>query len=419
MSQLATQKALVVVLAAAVLGVAVFIAFSRGDTLGEMKVRAEGGTVTIQRGEETLTTTDEEDIAPGDVIATGEDSQAELRLQGDRRLFLGSFARIRILGPGGVESQDGSIVADTEDPLKVSMGDTIARARGRRTIFRVDRDSGATRAGVYRGVIDLAAPGSTGLELDALWQTTVVADRLYRAEPYRLRQQDSLDQLFLDDLVELEGILQTNRDGYIGEIAGTAPTLAYFDSLVKGDVGFLRDYAGKLSPKRPAYTADVMIGLFLAKSAPGSLHRSFDETFGYFEQGASWGVTAGLLGLDKKVEWNPAVAQLEDALFESSGGAGGGDDPTFAIAGEETGSEESTVDGPSADDGTFTDPGDSGSDPAPPPPDSDDDDGDGDDGGGGDDDPKPPPPCDLECEVEKIIPSPDPDNLLDPPPLGD
>ena len=425
MSQLGKQKALVVVLAAAVLGVAVFIAVSQGEALGEMKVRAEAGSVSIQREGEVISTRGEADIAPGDVISTSAGSQAILRLEGDRVLALDSSARLRVLGTTGVESQDGTVVAKARDPLEVSLGDTVAR--GRKAVFRIDRDSGTSRAGVYSGRVELSAPGSPALELDALWQTTVVADRLYEAEPYELGLKDIWDQSFLDDLVELEQQLQSNKSGYIGEIAGIAPSLAYFDSLVKGDVGFLRKYSDELSPKRPGYTTDVMIGLFLASRAPGSLERAFHKAFGYFQGGASWGIAAGLVGLDRKGEWTPAVAQLEDALFETSGGAGGDDDATFAIAGEEeTGADGETVDGPSADDGSFTAPGDSGSGPAPPPPgdapgdDPGDDPGDpGDDPGDGD--PEPPSECGLECEVEKIIPqsSPRPGNLVNPPPLGD
>ena len=418
MNQIAKQKVLAVVVAAALLALGLFWTLSRGDTLGEMKLLVGVGSVTIQRGDEALPVGggEQADIAPGDVVSTARDSQATVRLEGERRLMLDERSSVEILGVASVESVDGTVIADADNPMKVSLGDTVARAAKSR--FRVDREAGTTRAGVYTGRLELTAPGSPILRLNALWQTTVVADRLYGSEPYRLEIDDPWDQQFLDHLVDLDRELTDLRRGYIGEIAGTAPSLAYFDTQAKGEVSFMKRYVRDLSPKKPGYTADLMINFFLAKHAPGgSLAKNFDEGFGYFRKGASWGITAGLLGLDDQDEWRDARKDLRVAIYGTSGvGGSGGEGPSFAVEGDATSPEGDTVDGAPTD--TGGDPGDSPGDPGPAPPPEDPPEPTEDPDPTDDPDPSPP-PCDVQCEVEKIIqPSPDPTRLLDPPPIG-
>ena len=417
MNLLADKRALAVVAAVGLLASVLVWALSRGEGLGEMRVRAEGGTVEIERDGELIRVGDQTAVESGDILTTAKGAYATLRLERDRLIHLGPQASVEILGGSALASQNGTLVAEARDPLRVAMGDTVAR--GRDTDFRVDRELGTTRAAVYDGRLDLTAPGSPVLQLTALWQTTVTADRLYGQEPYELREDDHFDKEFLDSLVELDQELANLKQGFAPLVSGSAPDLAFFASLADQKVDFLRRYMNNVSGKRPGYTVDLMIGLKLADVAKGSLDETFRRGFGYYRQGATWGVAGGLLGLDRDEDWKPAVNQLQVAMLGSSGVAGGGgDDTDFTLAGgEDTTSAGDPVDGSAPSGGD----GDTGGGDAPPPPDDGGGDDDNDDDGGGDDEtepPPPPPPCDVQCEVEKVIPTPDPNDALDPPPLG-
>ena len=411
----AQQKLVAAVVAVVLLAAGLFFVLARGSSLDEMTVRVENGLVRIQRGDETIQVADPAGVRAGDVVQTAAASAATMRLEGDRHLLLGPSSQVRVTDGASIESLDGSVLADAGDRTTVMVDDTSATAR--RSLFRIDRPFGTARAGVYKGRLALEAPGSPVLELDRLFQATVTADQLYEDEPYDLRLDDDWDGEYLDSLVDLQRELSQYRAGYAAQLGGSLPNLDYFSSLAGTDVGFMAPLVKRQRPARPGYTVDLMVALFLAKSAPGKLEVAFERAWDLFRQGGSWGVIAGILGLGSEKRWTPMVAELKSTIEQSVTVAGGTPESAdFTLAGGDDGTigVDATVDG-TVPVGPEDDPVDppTGDDEAPVPPPSpdvdDDDDNDDDDGGGS------PPPCDVECQVEEILPTPPPTGL-DPPP---
>ena len=416
MKLLANRKALAIAAAIGLIASLSVWALSRDEALAEMTLQVDKGSVEIQRGDGAIPAVGRTGIEAGDVVVTADNSYATLRLEGERVISLGPAASLEILGGTGVSSGAGTLVADAGDPLRVAIGD--AMARGDQAVVRVDRSAGTTRAGVYEGRLDLAAPGSPGVSLERLWQATLTAGRLYGREPYELKDGDVWDGRHLDSLVALDARLTTMRSGFASLVGRSLPGLDFFAALVDQDVGFLRTHVDKLTPKRPLRTADLMIGVAVAKPAAGPLEPDFRRGYGYFRQGASWGIVAGLLGVENPKEWKPVVDELEVAMLGSAGVADGDPgDATFTVA---EGDGETTAPGDSVDgSGEPVDEGAPGDGPGALPPTQPPDGGDDDDDDGSDDDddnngtPSPSPACDIQCEVEKIVPTPLPTTSLE------
>ena len=385
-----------------------------------MSLRRDKGAVDVIRDDQTLAVVDRMSIERGDIVVAEPGAVATMRLEGRRLLILGSAreqSEVSILGGSAVASTAGSLLAQAGERTSVMVGET--KAVGRRSLFRVDRPFGTARAGVYRGSVSLEAPGSPGLELRRLFQSTVTANQLYEETPYDLRPDDQWDAHYLDSLVDLERNLSLYRAGYKDQLGNSLPSLDYFSSLVDADVGFMQPLVKRQSPKRPGYTVDLMVGLFVAKHAPGRLGAAFDRAWRLRREGGSWGVVAGILGLGEQKRWQPMVAQLASTIERSIAVAGGTRPETeFTLA---DGGDATLGDG-GGPDSTFV-PSDEAEDPAdvpdlppdshtdaPPPPEERDDD----DDGGGNPSPPPPPPCDLECQVKDIIPTPQPTSLPEP-----
>jgi hypothetical protein len=193
--------------------------------------------------------------------------------------------------------------------------------------FRIDRDFGSTRLGVYRGDVGLEATGQVPLDVDAYFQATVVAGDLPPGViPYNLRLQDAWDQSILKEQVTLEGDLEAMGQGLQNNLGSHRPTLDFFGALAGNkSVGFMKDYL----KRRPT---DLLIGFTIARNAGGDLEASFEDAFGYFDDGAKWSIASAILDVKSK----PILASLErlsvaTGVVAADGSAAGGQ-PDFSIA---------------------------------------------------------------------------------------
>ena len=411
----ASHKIAALVAALALLSGGLAWVLTRGDPLAEMSLRRDAGTVVIQRGDESIEVRDRATIEPDDVVVIDPGSVATMRLEGQRLFTLGGSkgSEIAVLGGTTVESRAGYLLAQATDRTTVMVGET--RASARRALFRIDRPFGTARAGVYRGTLTLEAPGSPGAELSRLFQSTVTANQLYEEKPYHLNPGDPWDAHYLDSLVDLDRNLELYRHGYKDQLGSSLPSLGYFSSLADANVDFMRPLVKRQRPKRPGYTVDLMVGLFVAKHAPGRLDVAFERAWDLFRRGGSWAVIAGILGIERQREWQPLVAQLAGTIERSitvADGTGGETEFTLADGDDGTlGSEppdDSFVPDTPDDDGSGQLPPEAGPRPSPPP--DDDNNGNDDDNNGNGGDPSPP-PCDIECQIKEIVPTPEPTSL--------
>lgn len=411
-----TAKKIVALSAAiAVLAGGLFWILTRGNALGEMRIRAQEGKVLIERGDKTLTVTDETSIRENDVIVASDGALARMRLEGERELGLIGPARLEILGGAGVASQSGNLFAAAADPLKVMVGE--AEIRSQKATFRVDRPYGTSRVGVYEGQAAISVPGSPGVTVDRLYQTEITAGNILDPTPYKLDSEDYWDQRQLGALIDYQAALESLSGLMANEMGRSLPSLAYFEEKAEQKVDFMRKFVAKQSPKRPGYTTDLLVGLFVADKAPGPASNNFVTAIDLVQRGGQWAVVSCILELCEAKSLNGVVAQLEGVVGGTGALAdGSSDDLEFTLAGAETGpgSDSGTV-GP----GDPRDPGDPNPPPtkqpptnpppsSPKPPSS---------------PPPPPPSCEglVECTADEVVPpedepNPEPTDLFDPPP---
>jgi hypothetical protein len=283
------------------------VACSGDDSLADMELRRDLGTVTVLRDGETINVDGRIELKPGDVITTGPNALARFALEGGagaRQGELQSNARALVVSPTSLEAQSGKVLMDVSEPTRTVVEGVTARASD--AVFRIDRGFGSVRVGTYSGSVRLDAPGQSDLGVASLYQATIVAGELPgETRPYRLDERDAWDKELLGEVVQLEGDLAVLSRGLANQLGRTRPTLGYFRALVDGgDVSFMPPYL-----RRPA--PDLLIGFTIARNADGPLERAFESAFDLHDDGARWGIAAMIL----EVEPRPIVAQLERLIL--------------------------------------------------------------------------------------------------------
>ena len=369
------------------------------DELGEMKVKRESdaGRVQIVRGDETIDVTDSEPLEVGDVVSTSGKGLARVRLLGEDNIYLGTETDVRIGSTKAVEGplHTGTLVVATDGGLRVSFAGVAATSTGGK--FRVDKGLASVRAGAYSGSVKIETPGQPRVELSKLFEVQAAASDLGDREPYRLDAGDPWDRVYLKPIISLDEELSPLARGLRTQLGGSRPSLAYFETLAKQDVGFMKRYL-----RRP--TIDLLTAFVIANHAPGSLRSDFVRAFRLNDEGADWAVAAGILDAN----FDPLVAQLTDIAAATGAVAGGtGGEAVFSVAAAQAvnaaGPGDTVVPPPGGGDPGGEDPGgDPGKDP-----------GDDDPGGGGGASPSPQ-GCGLDpnCVKDQIIPSPNPSGIL-------
>lgn len=375
------QMKIQLLLAVVVLAASACLPFQSDQPLSEMELRREKGTVEVLREGERIVVDDVLSLQPSDVIHTGEDSAARLRLQGDRIAEMVSNGRTRVVDAHTLENQSGRLLARAAQAMEIRFGDVTVSGEG--SLFRIDRGVATTRTGVYRGDITMSSPGEPRLDVHQLFQTTVTADDLpNETKPYRLQLDDPWDLVFLQSIVSLEEELDQLARGLRAQLGDRKPTPRYFKDLSgRRDVDFIKPYLGQ-----PA--EDLLVGFALASNDDQPLGRAFRQAFVLYRDGGSWGVAAGIMDVRPRL----LIADLEDIILATGivDTAGGGS-AIFVVAGGALGSGRR----PPA----------TGGDPTGPSPQ---------DPGRPTSGPSPSPQCDIECEVAPIPTLPTPMPTQDP-----
>lgn len=295
--------------------------FSDASVLAEMTVKARSGLVTVLRGGETIEVTDSTSLKPRDVVQTHDGGEAVVRLEGDRLLTLAPESKIKIRDARGVESQGGSLLADTSESLSVTFGG--ARAVTSSAIFRIDRGISAARIGSYEGRVTLSAPGEERLVIGRLFQASPSVNFMPEsAVPYDFNVADPWDRLHLDRVIALQEELDQLSAGLETQVGRERPGLDYFSALQNGaDVAFMKPYLRR-DP------INLIVGFTVASHADGPLGASFRRAFDLYDRGAEWSVAATIMG----VELEAVLADLEDIATVAVEAASGGDDSFTAAA---------------------------------------------------------------------------------------
>ena len=331
------MKKLAVSLAAVVLA---GVACSGDQALADMELRAQSGIVNVLRDGETINVDGAVELQPGDVILTKNGALAKFALEGGADARQGQIlgnSRVVVRSGSAVEAEEGRLLLQVSEPTRALVEGVTARVSN--GAFRIDRGFGSVRAGVYRGSIELDAPGQADLAVSALYQATMVAGDLpSQTRPYRLAAADPWDRVLLAEVVDLEEELKLLARG-LGTQRSQRPGLDYFRALADGgNVGFMASYL----KRKPA---DLLIGFTIAQVVDGSLERAFREAFDLYDQGARWGVAAKILDAEPR----PVVAQLERLILGTNviaaDGSGGTAEFTVAAADASESGAGASIDG--------------------------------------------------------------------------
>jgi hypothetical protein len=318
------KKLAIPIVLAVFLAGAAFLALGGSNALADMEIARESGTVFVHRDGHVIKVEGRDSLQINDVITTGPRGFARLKLEGNRIVRMQPRSRTLIESKRAIEAEAGSVLAAPRNAsMTVRFDETSATASN--ATFRVDKGFGSARAGSYTGRVTLDAPGQSQLTLPPLREASVAAGDLPgRPSPYRLDEKDPWDADLLANVVELEDELQLIASGFSRQVGSDRPDLAYFRTLAGRDVGFMRRYL----KRRPV---DLLIGFTVADNdTRHPLPDSFETAFDYYDDGATWGITAAIM----KVRARPVVAQLEDVILGTQVvTAGGGiEEPEFSVA---------------------------------------------------------------------------------------
>ncbi len=306
-----------------------------------MQIEPLGGQVTIIRAGKTIPVRDVTTIKPGDEIAaSGKESLAKLRLEGQRFAWVGADARVAVVDETSLDLSSGSLKASSEDgdDLTVSFEDIQASSASDGSLFRVDQGFGFARAAVYAGEIELSRPGQRSLAIPALFEATTAGGELPPGtDPYTFDDTDQWDKEHLADIIELDQDLESRAASLATQLGNSRPTLGFFGELAGRQVDFMRPYLRRQATP----TGDLLIGFVVAENAPRmQLEPAFETAFQYHDDGGQWGIVASILDVQR----DPLLSQLTTIVL-ATGVTGGEDtqsqpDLTIAAARDATGSDQ-------------------------------------------------------------------------------
>jgi hypothetical protein len=393
----------------------VFVVFAAGacwsfggeDELGNMEIRAQGGKVTIERAGKTIPVREDSvPLEPKDVVNTGTNGLASLKLEGERSVKMQPKAQIVIDSTRSIVSERGSVLVSA--PVSTTVELDGAQASATKGIFRIDQGFGTARAASYTANLRLVSPGQSRLTVTPLYEATIAAGEVPGVrKPYRLDANDPWDQDQLQEVIKLENELDLLSRGFSRQLGNDRPDIAYFNALSDGsNVSFMRPYL----KRRPV---DLLIGFTVADNdRKRSLKESFRQAFRLFDQGATWGVTATILDVSAR----PVVAELENVIIGTGvvADGGAGDEPEFTVAAGEEGSSDQ----PPGQSDTFDSVGGGEDDVGGSEAGNEEEPGDGEGGGeeGGGEEEENCEPTDVECQARRVFspsPSPSDDDPLD------
>jgi hypothetical protein len=294
------------------------------DEQGNMTVKrlSGAGRVQILRDNDEISVTDPEPLELGDIVSTTGHAIARVKLVGNDLVNIAADTEVRIASTKAVEGplHTGSIVADTEGPMRVEFAGVAATSDG--GIFRIDKGVASVRAGTYDGSWKLETPGQPRVALSRLFEVQAAASDLRGREPYKLDNSDPWDRVYLKDVVALDEDLTPLAQGLKSQLGGSRPNLLYFHTLAEQDVGFMKRYL-------PRPTIDLLTAFVISDNSPGPMGPDFVRAMQLADDGAEWPVVAGILD----AHFDPLVAELTDIAASTGAVAGGtGSTAIFSLA---------------------------------------------------------------------------------------
>ncbi len=172
-----------------------------GDAPTPALIESAQGWVTVERGERTETMVTGSALLAGDLLATGEDAEAAIRLADGTLLRLARAGLLRIAAPDGARArlERGELSAEVspqapDAPAVLSTPGASIRVLG--TAFAVAVKGGATDLRVTKGVVALHGDDGRDWRVAAGESLRLVADRTERtvALPVRRRPGDPWHQ---------------------------------------------------------------------------------------------------------------------------------------------------------------------------------------------------------------------------------
>jgi hypothetical protein len=256
------------------------------------------GAVIIARDARSIEVSDPFGLERGDVVRTNADGT---RVQfGARRLvLLGPDSSALVVAPGRVELLEGRLLTAARERIEILVDGATASALG---VARFERSTATASAALYRGALDLSAPGHEPVEVRELFGVTVSGGSVVTPRPYRPDGADPWDRLYFAEALELDDEIDRFENGF--RTGGIPAGLDVDESALRSHLDDHR-------------LSDVLAAVAVARAAPSRRGPGVDRALALYDAGGSWGVVAMLTGAD------PArlLAELEEIALAAGADA--------------------------------------------------------------------------------------------------
>ncbi len=266
------------------------------------------GEVQVQRGERFHALTEATEVAPGDVIRTGDDGQARLDISRNQRIELAPSSALRVGEDQHHRLLQGNLLAEVGRAIAID-ANGMAQVLGSRSVFRVDLGL-STRVAVYRGEVRI--PGS-GLE-EPVKQFREVRVPVFRPQqPLDVGAPDHWDVRYLGDAISIGETLMRHQRAMAQQIPSRGNRSVLLDLFPKGlPKGQLRELMA--SGIRPT---ELLVAAVVATLVAGQGDDSLQvlrDLLVRIDEGASWVLIVAEWGLGKPVL--AALSEISGLLAE-------------------------------------------------------------------------------------------------------
>ena len=240
-------------------------------------------------------------------------ADAQVRSPGEevRLRFRAGLARLSPAATATVTAstltlERGQVLVDSEGGLKAALDDTSIAGAGQ---YRLASGL-AARVAVYDGEVSVTRPAQEQ-DVVALRQLDLSAFRLEAAGPLQYRATDTWDRELLADAIAFDGEAARLASGLDSQL-GTRPRKpAFYRRFVvqPAVLPVLSDMATVVRGPAVGPPSGLLLPLFIAQAAPGSVGTAVQAVSDLRADGARW----GLIALDLDVSSQRVVAAI-DAL---------------------------------------------------------------------------------------------------------
>jgi hypothetical protein len=282
-------------------------------TIGRVEVKQ--GRARLIRDRSSIDVRTSHALAPGDIIDIPSQGAAELRMSGGR-VFELKGARVGIASERRLTITRGSLLSRTEEPVSVDAGPI--RISSESSTFRIDEASGNSRLGAYEASGLVMSKGDRRLPVPRYWQATFPrGNGPPDARPISFSTEDPWDRELLADAIQIDSELGNLLRGLQTQLAAIS-SAAVLERLE--DTGVKSESAANLSAVQ---TADLLTALVLAESwkesAPPDFSTRLSHVLVLRSVGASWGLIAQQLGVDRESFFTALRAAIDKLPFNVIG----------------------------------------------------------------------------------------------------